>query len=341
MGKPTVVVTDDRFGSYEIERAVFEGYGVELVVLDREGDRVRRNALREADAVLVNQRKLGAEEIEGLQRCLVISRYGTGYDNVDVEAATRRGIWVARVPDYCHEEVADHALSLLLACARRLPSIDRRVRGGEWNIHTGLGTRRIAGKTLGILGYGWTGRALHRKVAGLGLGRVLVSDHRLAQGDLAGTGALVVSCDKLLRDSDFVSLHIPMRGENRHLIDRASLGLMKPGAILINTSRGPVIDQEALVEALMERRLDSAGLDVFEGEPPIEDTALRSLDNVILTDHCAYYSEESLAELKHKAACNVLEVFLGHDPTYPVNRLEKARTPGSLLQAGAALVTAP
>jgi len=341
MGKPTVVVTDDRFGSYEIERAVFEGYGIEIVVLDGEGERERRGALREADAVLVNQLALDAEEIGKLKRCRIISRYGTGYDNVDVEAATRMGIWVARVPDYCHEEVADHALALLLACARRVPSIDRGVRTGAWNIHTGLKTRRIAGKTLGILGYGWTGQALHRKVAGLGLGRVLVSDHRLAFGALNGSGALVVPFEELLQDSDFISLHIPMRVENRHLIDRSSIGLMKPGVILINTSRGPVIDQEALVEALAERRLDAAGLDVFEGEPPIEDTTLRSLDNVILTDHCAYYSEESLAELKRKAARNVLEVFLGQAPIYPVNRPERIRAPGNRPQAGAALVTAP
>ncbi len=341
MGKPTVVVTDDRFGSYEIERAVFEGYGIELIVLDGESERERRDALREADAVLVNQLRLDAEEIARLRRCLVISRYGTGYDNVDVEAATRMGIWVARVPDYCHEEVADHALALLLACARSLPSIDRRVRGGEWNIHTGLKTRRIAGKTLGILGYGWTGRALHRKVAGLGLGRVLVNDHHVAFGDLAGSGALAVSFEELLRESDFVSLHVPMRVENRRLVDRSAISLMKPGAILINTSRGPLIDQEALVEALAERHLEGAGLDVFEGEPPIADTTLRSLDNVILTDHCAYYSEESLAELKQKAARNVLEVLLGQAPVYPVNRPESTRLAGGRLRAGAAPVMAP
>ncbi len=318
MRKPIVAVTDDRFGSYEIERGVFAGHGIELVVL--EGERERRDTLREADGVLVNQYRLGGEEIEGLARCRIISRYGTGYDNVDVDAATRRGIWVARVPDYCHEEVADHALALLLACVRRLPLTDRGVHGGEWNVHAGLKTRRIAGKTLGIVGYGWTGRALHRKVAGLGLGRVLVSDHRLTQGDLADPAGFVVSFAELLRESDFVSLHIPLRAENRHLIDRASIRLMKPGAILVNTSRGPVVDQEALVEALRERRLDSAGLDVFELEPPIADTTLRSLDNAILTDHCAYYSEESLAELKEKAARNVLEVLLGRAPLYPVNR---------------------
>lgn len=347
-----VVVSDDRFGSYEIERSVFDGHGIDLVVLDGEQENERRRALREADALLVNQYRLDREAIELLDRCLVISRYGTGYDNVDVDAATRRGIWVSRVPDYCHEEVADHALSLLLACARNLKVIDRRVSAGEWNIHAGLSMHRIAGTTLGIVGYGWTGRALHRKAAGLGFGRVLICDHRLERdGSVAqpredrrersdgsrdglhsaGSSALsapgsLVSLQELLRESDFISLHIPLRPENRHLIDRQAIASMKPGVIFINTSRGGVVDQEALVAALASGRIASAGLDVFEGEPPVADTLLRSLDNVMLSDHCAYFSIEALTELKEKAARNVLEVLRGGEPVYPVNRPQPGRS---------------
>ncbi|MCK4542536.1 MAG: C-terminal binding protein [Spirochaetales bacterium] len=310
-----ILVTDDRFGSYEVEEEVLRPLGAEVILPGKGFSR----DLKTADGVLLNQFPLTAKHIETMDRCKVISRYGTGYDNVDVAAATSKGIWVARVPDYCYEEVADHALALLLSCARRIPFTDRKVREGAWNIHAGLGASRIRGKVLGIIGYGGTGRMFHRKASVLGFSRILVCDHHAGINDLAVPHGEIAGCDRLLAESDFISLHIPMREENHHLIDESAINLMKHTAILINTSRGGIVETEALVTALKEKRLDSAGLDVYEQTPP--DASLLALDNVVLTDHCAYYSRESLIELKTKAARNIVAVLSGREPVYPVNNI--------------------
>jgi D-3-phosphoglycerate dehydrogenase len=320
MGRFRVVVTDDRFGSYREENAVLSELDCQVEVLDlarrQDGDAL----LADADGILVNLHPLPAPVIRRLARCRVISRYGVGWDNVDVEAATAAGIWVARVPDYCTEDVSDHALALLLACVRRIPFVDRRVREGGWNLRSEQPARRIAGKTLGIVGYGRSGRALHRKVSGLGLARVLVCDPYKYPRDLLAEGAEPADLPTILAEADFLSLHVPLNPETRHLLGPAALARLRPQAILINTSRGPVVDEKALAEALAVGRLAYAGLDVFEQEPIGRASPLAALGNVVLSDHTGYYSEESLVELKTKAARNVAAVLQGGEPPYPVNR---------------------
>ncbi len=335
MGELSVVVTDDRFGDYGVERAVFKDSGIDVTVLGECGEEELAGALEGAHGILVNQRRLDSGIIAAMKRCAVISRYGSGYDNVDVPAATERGIWVARVPDYCQDEVAEHALALILSCQRRLGLTDRAVRAGRWNVHPSLKTRRLAGCTLGIVGYGWTGRSLARKVSGLGLTKVLLCDHHLDPSDPLGPLTEAAPLERLLREADVVSLHVPMRDENRHLIGEEELALMKEGSILVNTSRGALVDEQALVAALRARRIGFAGVDVFEREPPAPVMSeLLALDNVVLSDHCAYYSEESLVELKTKAAQNVLEVLLGGEPRYAVNRIASGRPSGKLRRQG-------
>ena len=322
MGRYRVVVTDDRFaGGYAEENAVLREIdcAVEVLALHDEADTVAR--LAEAHAILVNLHPLPAAVIRALRRCRVISRYGVGYDNVDVAAATAAGIWVARVPDYCTEDVSDHALALLLACVRRIAFVDRRVREGGWNLRTEQPARRIAGKTLGIVGYGRSGRALHRKVAGLGLGRVLVNDPLKYPRDILAEGGEPAELAALAAEADYLSLHVPLTEETRHLIGPQTIARMKPSAILINTSRGPIVDEQALGRALAEGRLAYAGLDVFEHEPLGPAGTLARLPNVVLSDHNGYYSEESLVELKTKVARNVVEVLRGGRPVYPVNEL--------------------
>jgi D-3-phosphoglycerate dehydrogenase len=316
-----VMVTDDRYGSYREEEEVLRPLGAELVVLNLENEDQARSALREADGILVNLFALSGAVIESLEKCRVISRYGVGYDNVDVPAATRAGIWVARVPDYAFEDVSDHAAALLLACVRKLTHRDRRIREGGWNLSGEQPSRRVRGKTLGLVGFGGIARVLFRKLSGFGLAKVLVYDPYLEPEQIRRAGAEPADLKRLLAESDYVSLHAPLSDETRGLIGKEELALMKSSAILINTARGPLIDETALAQALREARLHYAGLDVFQSEPLPADSPLRSLENVILSDHAGWYSEESRAELKTKTARNVAAVLGGGEPVYPVNKL--------------------
>jgi D-3-phosphoglycerate dehydrogenase len=319
----TIVVTDDRYGSYVQENTVLKEIGTEVRVHDfSEADKEEAAAvLREADGVLVNLFPLTGDIIRKMKRCRVISRYGVGYDNVDVGAATEMGIQVTRVPDYCSEDVSDHALALLLSCIRKVAYKDRLIRRGEWNLHKDYPCFRIKGKVLGIVGYGGGGRALHRKVSGFGLAKVLVDDPYVPDNVIFGSGAEPANLATVLRESDYVSIHAPLSEETFHLMNSGTLGMMKRGAILINTARGPLVEEEALCAALKAGTIAGAALDVFEEEPLGSESSLRDLDTVILSDHTAWYSEESLFELKTKAARNILEVLTGTKPTYPVNTL--------------------
>lgn len=318
---PKIFVTDDRFGSYDIEKGILAEIGGELHVFHSLRERGALESIGNADALLVNQAVIDEKVLSELKSCRIISRYGTGYDNVDVESATAKGIWVSRVPDYCYEEVAEHALALLLTCSRAVNHLDRNVRRGKWDIHPHIPIRRISTRVLGVIGYGGTGRSFHHKAMCLGFSRVLVHDTRITDHDIAWGEVCLVGLEQVLRESDFLSVHIPLNSETRHFINAERLGMMKPDAILINTSRGGVLDTNALVDALRNGRLAGAGLDVHENEPMGADHPLFAFDNVVLTDHSAYYSIESLAELKLKAARNIVAVFTDGSPVYPVNRL--------------------
>jgi len=314
-----VMVTDDRYGSYSEEEKVLKKIGAAVEVYNLVDEEQAIEVLREADGILVNLHPLPARVIAALERCKVISRYGVGYDNVDVDQATAKGIWVARVPDYCLEDVSDQALALLLACIRKVTFKDRRIREGGWNLHKEQPSFRIAGKTLGLIGYGAIARTLHRKVSGFGLDRVLVFDPFLDPQTITKNGGQAVDLRSLLKESDYVSVHAPLNDKTRGMVAARELSQMKKSGILINTSRGPLLDEKAVAEALADGKIAAAGLDVFESEPLPEQSPLRRLENVVLSDHAGWYSEESVAELKTKAAQNVLEVLEGRPPLYPVN----------------------
>lgn len=314
-----VVISDDRFGDQAEERMALSGLDAELVVADCRGEAELAAACAGADAVLVNQAPMTKRVIDGLGACKVISRYGIGYDNVDVAAATAKGIWVANVPGYCTEEVAEHALGLLLCCVRRIPFKDRGVRSGGWNLNQPI--RRMSGRTLGIIGFGSTGRAFWEKIQGFGFSRILIDDPRIADKLLPGMFGQAASFDEVVEQSDFISVHVPLKPETRHMIDAAALARMKHGVILINIARGPVVDEAALTAALISGKVGAAGLDVFEREPLPADSPLRGLDNVILTDHSAYYSQESISVLKTRTALNARAVLEGGKPRNPVNEL--------------------
>ena len=314
-----VVVVDGGYESYDIEQRVLAPLDADVIVDPCHGDPARiKVATAEADAVLVRDSPIDAETIACMRRCRIIARYGIGVDNVDLAAAQERGIFVANVPDYGTEEVSDHALALLMSVARRTVTRDRAVRGGAWNVSPGEKIYRFAGRVLGLVGYGRIARTFERKMRGLGVARVLVYDPLLEGG--AFPGVENVELNSLCQRSDFISLHAPLTSDTSRIINSARIALMKPTAILINTARGGLIDETALAEALRSKRIFGAGIDVFQPEPPGRDHPLFALDNVVLSDHTAWYSEESVAELQTKAAEEVARVFRGEPPKHWVNR---------------------
>jgi D-3-phosphoglycerate dehydrogenase len=314
-----VVVVDGGYESYDIEQRILAPLDADVIVDPCHGDPARiKIATAEADAVLVRDSPIDAETIARMSRCRIIARYGIGVDNVDLAAAQERGIFVANVPDYGVEEVSDHALALLMSVARRTVTRDHAVRGGAWNVSRGEKMYRIAGRTLGLVGYGRIARALERKMRGLGVSRVLVFDPFVEAGALSGVES--VDLNSLCQQSDFISLHAPLTSDTARVINSARLALMKPTAILVNTARGGLIDETALVEALRSKRIFGAGIDVFQPEPPGRDHPLFALDNVVVSDHTAWYSEESVADLQTKAAEEIARVFQDEPPKHWVNR---------------------
>lgn len=321
MSRYRVAILDSRFEDYREEEEVLGKADASVAAHNPLSEAEVAEVVHDVDGILVNLHQLGSDIIERMGRCRVISRYGVGYDNVDVDAATAKGIWVANVPDYAMEDVSDHALALLLACIRKIPYRDKRIREGGWNLGTEQRSFRVKGKILGLIGYGGIARSLHRKASALGLDAVMVFDPYLPAEKIREDGAVPVNLGELLTGSDFISLHAPLSEETKGLIGQKELALMKETSILINTARGPIIDEDALCNALSEGRIQAAGLDVFEVEPLPPESPLRALDNVVLTDHTGYYSEESLVELKTKTAMNVAKVLQGGEPVYAVNRV--------------------
>jgi D-3-phosphoglycerate dehydrogenase len=313
-----IAITDYVFPSLDPERAVLEPLGVELRPQQCRSDDEIIALARDAEAVLNCYAKMTARVIEKLKRCKIIARYGIGVDNVDLAAATKAKILVTNVPDYCIDEVSDHALTLLLALARRLTAADGAVKAGGWDVVAHAGIRRLRGQTLGLLGFGKIAKALASKVEPLGM-KVLVYDPYLDPALIAQHGVEAVSLDRLLAEADTVSIHVPLSPETRNIVGKRELARMKPTAFLINTSRGGIVDEQALAEALKAGRVGGAALDVLSVEPPPADHPLRQAPNVILTPHLAFYSRESLIELQTKAAEEVARALKGEPPRCPVN----------------------
>jgi D-3-phosphoglycerate dehydrogenase / 2-oxoglutarate reductase len=310
-GPRRVVVLDDGYESYEAERSLLAGAGAELVLRPCRGRaEAVTAAIRDADAVLVRESPVSAEAIAHAPNLRAVVRYGIGVDNVDQAAARARHIYVANVPDYGTEDVADHALALLMAVMRRVVTRDQLVRNGGWFTGSSEKIYRPMGRTLGLVGYGRIARAFERRVRALGVARVLVHDP-MAQLPESVTAA---SMAELAAQADYISIHAPLTPQTKHIVSRDIIARMKTNAIIVNTARGPLIDEAALTEALSQGRIFGAGLDVFEIEPPTGDNPLFALSNVVLADHAGWYSEESVQDLQRKAAHEVLRVLEGGAP---------------------------
>lgn len=317
MTRPRVVITDTVFGSTDPEREVL-GDLADLELAAGADEPTLLQAVAEADALLNCYAKLTPDLLRSLKRCRIIARYGIGVDTVPLSVASDAGIMVTNVPDYCIDEVSDHALALLLNLARGIGRATLATRSGEWDIGVVQPLYRLRGRTLAILGFGRIGRALAEKARPLGL-RIVAFDQYVSHDAIRAAGVEPLSLQEALEQADLVTLHVPLTDETRHLIDARALGWMKPGAIIVNTSRGPVIDTSALVSALKSGRLAGAGLDVVEPEPPPPEHELRQMPNVLLTPHTAFYSEESQRELQRRAAEEVARVLRGEQPRSLVN----------------------
>ena len=315
----TVLQTDFAWPDVTIERTVIEGAGHRLVTGPSEPSPAAAVEALVADhdpaAILTCWAEISAEAIRRPTALKVVQRLGVGLDNIAVAAATARGAWVANVPDYCVEEVSDHAVALAYAWFRGIALFDRAVKAGQWD-PSGARLRRGATLTAGILGLGRIGRCTARKLDALGM---TVLGHDIAEPP-EHVPVRMVGLDALAADSDIVVVHLPLTDATHHLVDAAFLARVKPGAFLVNVSRGPVVDNEALIAALEAGQLAGAGLDVVEGEPS-PPAALVARADVIATPHVAFSSDASLAELRRRGAEEVVRVLAGGAPENPCNRI--------------------
>lgn len=317
MSRPVIAVTDSVFPSLDPAKAALKRIDPELrIAKSASADEILAVA-RDADAILVTYAKLTGELITQLTRCKAIGRFGMGVDNIDLPAAARAGITVTYVPDYGVREVSDHAMALLLALIRKIPLSNALVQSGRWEMPAVVPIHRLAGRTLGLLGFGHIGRALAPKAQAFGL-NVIAHDPFVPPEVLKTAKVEGVDLDALLARSDYVSIHAPLTPQTRGLFNAATFARMKRGALLVNTARGPLVDEEALLGALTSGQLGGAALDVVASEPLPKDSPLLGHDNLILSPHTAFYSEEALDELQTKCASDVARVLSGETPVYPI-----------------------
>ena len=317
MPRPLIAVTDSPFPSLDPAKAALARIDPELRVANSASAEDILAVGRDADAILVTYAKLPGELLRQFRRCKAIGRFGLGVDNIDIAAAAELGITVTYVPDYCIQEVSDHAMALLLALARKVPQSNALVQAGRWDMPAVVPIHRLAGRVLGLVGFGNIPRALAPKAKAFGL-RVVVHDPYVSQHALAAAGVEGMSFDRLLEISDFVSIHAPLLPATRGLFNAEVFRKMKQGACLINTARGPLVDEDALLAALDSGRLAGAALDVVAVEPLPKQSRLIGRDNVVLTPHTGFYSVEALNELQTKCAADVARVLSGEKPVYPV-----------------------
>jgi len=281
-------------------------------------------AARDADAVITSSAPMTRHIMEELPKCRVIVRYGVGYDTVDIKAATDLGILVVNLPKFCPEEVSNHAIGFLLICARKLVFLNNRLKQGHWDREHLAPMGSIDGQTLGIIGCGNIGSMVARKAQCFGL-KLLGSDPYVDKSLAKENGITLVSLPKLLKESDYVTVHTPLNEETRHLMGEKEFKQMKPTAYFFNTARGPIVDEAALIKALQNKWLAGAGLDVFEKEPVDPANPLLKMDNVVVTPHAAFYSDASAKRQGTGVGSEAARVLRGLWPENVVNKTVKPK----------------
>lgn len=313
-----VVITDYEYQDVEKERKILEAAGIVLDECQCRTEQALIDACREADGVIVQYCAITERVIRAMERCRVIIKYGIGVNNIDVDAASAKGIYVCNVPDYGVDEVSNHAIAMMLALSRGLKSLNESLTSGAWGYAPVVPLHRMAGSTLGLVGLGRIPSLVAKKMAGFGL-RILAYDPFARPEAARELGVELVEFDTLVAESDYISIHCPLTPRTQGLFGPENFRRMKPTAILVNTARGPVIQQQALEEALRTGELAGAGLDVYEQEPLPKDSPLLHMSNVICTPHCAWYTEEAVTAVQEKAAQEAANVLTGHAPWHAVN----------------------
>ena len=312
------LITDYVWPDIEIESEVLRAAGVEPSAAPDASEETLAALATDADVILFCFAKVTGRVLRAATRCVGACRYGIGVDNVDIAAATAAGIVVTNVPDYCMDEVGDHALGMILALNRRFVPHDRSVKAGGWSaVALDRPMHRTRGATLGIVGLGRIGRSVAAKASAFGM-KTVACDPLLAPGRTAD-GVEVASFEAVLARSDFVTVHTPLNAETEGMIGARELAMMKPGSIIVNCARGGIVDEEALARALASGHLAGAGLDVLSRAPPPGDHPLLALENVIITPHTAFFSQASTVELERRTAEEAVRVLNGELPEHLVN----------------------
>ncbi|AIY06657.1 dehydrogenase [Planococcus sp. PAMC 21323] len=322
MSQFKVVVTDYEYSTFAPEEEVLSKLGIELEFAQCKTEDEVIEACKDADALINQYAPISRNVIEKLEKCKVISRYGVGFNTIDVDAATEKGIIVSNVTDYCLDEVSNHAIALILSNARKVTQLNNAVKRGNWDFKVAVPIYRLKGRTLGLVGFGNIPQLVAKKVQTFDL-NVITYDPFVSEELAASRNVELVSLEELCRHSDYISIHVPLNEHTEKMISYEQFSKMKKEVFIINTARGPIIDEQALIKALQEGQIAGAGLDVFETEPVEPDNPLLKMDNVIINPHSAFYSVEAETELKRKTAENVADVLSGYYPTYLVNKVVK------------------
>tara|TARA_Y100001936_G_scaffold24765_1_gene22708 strand:- start:224 stop:1210 length:987 start_codon:yes stop_codon:yes gene_type:complete len=317
--KQKILITDYVWPSIEPEKKILEDAGYEVVVPPDDSESTLIRYVGDVHGIIFCFGKVTSKVLENAKNCMVVSRYGIGVDNIDLVKATELGLVVTNVPDYCTDEVADHALGMLLSLNKNMITHTRQVVAGNWNkITLDFPGHRLSDSILGIVGYGRIGKALEKKAHDLGM-KVLVNSRSLPENSQTKFGKSV-SMDTLLSTSNFISLNLPLNKDTKNIIGKNEIQKMKKNSILINCSRGGLVDENAVAEALSTGHLFGAGFDVLENVSSTMNSFLFKQENVIITPHSAFYSEESTLDLEIKTANEVVRVLSGKMPKNLVNK---------------------
>lgn len=312
------MITDNAFEASSVEEVILGRIGASVQKFQCSSESQVIEAAKNADIVLCDSSPITRNVILNLNKALGIVEYGIGYDNIDVNAATERGIVVCNIPDFMTSEVADHAVTLLLALCRKLHQILPSTRAGEWNWKKFRPINALDGRTAGIIGFGNIGRQVGERLRAFKMD-ILAYDPYIPSENIRKLGANPAPLQQLLANCDLISIHVPLTKETRHLIGKKEIALMKRSAVLVNTSRGAVIDQEALIASLRTGHPSAVGLDVLAPEPPDSRDPILEFENVILTPHIGWYSEQSARRLQEHAALDAERILTGQAPKHPVN----------------------
>lgn len=312
------VITDYQYENIDQERKIIGDAGIDLLDYQVKDPDKLIGLIDDADAVITQYSEITREVIAHLSHCKMIIKYGIGVNNIDVQAASEKGIYVCNVPDYGVEEVSDHAVAMILNLSRKLSVLEKALKEGDWGYSRAVPLHRFSTSTVGLAGFGRIPRLVAKKLSGFGV-RILAYDPYIDEKAAEAMNVTLVDFKTLVRESDYISIHCPLTKETKHLFNKETFALMKPSAVLINTARGPIVNGKDLEEALKNRVIAGAGVDVFEEEPVLPDHPLLHLDNVIATPHSAWYSLESIDNLQRKTAEEVVNVLQGNKPFNCVN----------------------